>query len=200
MKRFLLLTFATTLLFGIPGAHAAKCKFAEDSVDPFTKVKTRTTKFDQLTSSWMEMQRELDASIAVNSVDGELQLWVQLDYTRRTELGPSDYELLDTVVVLEGAPLLIMMADEAIVTLHAIEGVTQNAHSIAPEEHSFETSEFTVAAIATIRYLLDPDTAAALSAQNATNIRITAEDRNFDIEIHKKSIEDFQNAIRCIQS
>lgn len=199
MKKPVLLIFITTLMLGYQDADAAKCKFSEDSVDPFTKVKTRTTKFDQLTSSWMAMQRELDASIAVNSVDGELQLWVKLDYTRRTELGPSDYEMLDTIAVLKDAPLFIMMADETIVTLHAMEEVTQNAHSIAPEDHGYETSEFTVAAVATIRYSLNPDTSAALSAQYATNIRITAEDRNFDIEIHKKSIEDFQNAMRCIQ-
>jgi len=99
MRSVAALAIATALMLGTQNAGAAKCKYGEDSVDPFTKVKTRTTKFDQLTASWMTNQRELDASIAVNSVDREMQLWVLLDYTRQRRYGPSESELRDTVLV-----------------------------------------------------------------------------------------------------
>ncbi len=199
MKIPIVLFFAMTLFLGVQNADAAKCKYAENKVDPFTKVKSLTTKWDQLTSSWMQNQRELNASISVNSVGDELQLWVSLDYTRQTQNGPSEYELQDTIVILEEAPLLIMMADGSITTLVAIDEVRNNAYSLAPEDHDHETSKFTVRAVAFIRYALPADAVEALSSQPATDIRITAADRDFDIKIHKKSFDDFQNAIGCIQ-
>lgn len=199
MPNLTALPIAAILMFGFHEASAAKCKYGEDSVDPFTKVKTLTTKFDPLTSSWMAHQRELDASIAVNSVDGELQLWVFLDYTRRPRFAPSEGELRDTIVVPDGSPLFIMMADRSTTKLAAIGDVRKNATSLRPEDHDFESNHYTIQAVATIRYELKPEAVQALSSQYATSIRITAANRNFDVEIHKKSFEDFQNAIRCIQ-
>ena len=200
MRSVAALAIATALMLGTQNAGAAKCKYGEDSVDPFTKVKTRTTKFDQLTASWMTNQRELDASIAVNSVDREMQLWVLLDYTRQRRYGPSESELRDTIVVLEDAPLLITMADGSITILTAIDEVRKNAYSVPPEDHNFETDKFTIRAVATIRYGLEAAAVQALSSQHATSVRITAVNRNFDIEINKKSFKDFQRALGCIQS
>jgi hypothetical protein len=106
--------------------------------------------------------------------------------------------LQDVIVVLEGAPLLILMADDSIVELIATHDVRKSAYSLAPEDHDFDTDKYTVRAAANIEYALPPEAIAALKSQNATDLRITAANRSFDIEVNKKSFEDFQNAFACM--
>jgi len=199
MKIFTTLILAFVSVLMAQPADAADCKYSKDKVDPFTKVYTRETKWKQLTSSWMANQREIDGWVAADSIGDQSRLWIKLDHTTKTKIDPSEYELEDAIVVLEGAPLYILMADESVVKLLAEKEVRKNAYDIAPEDNEFETSKYTVRAAATIKYLLDAAAIEALGSQSASNLRITAADRNFDIKFNKKSIDDIKNTILCIQ-
>ena len=105
----------------------------------------------------------------------------------------------DRIVIPEGAPLLVMMKDESIIKLPADHGVSKNAYFVAPEDHDHDTDKYTIRAAASIEYAMDAAAVEALGSQTATNIRITAANRNFDIEIHKKSFDDVVRAIQCVQ-
>lgn len=199
MKTPIALAFAFVLILMAQPADAAGCKYAKDTVDPFTKVHTRVTKWKQLTSSWMANQREIDGFVAADTVGDKSRLWIKLDHTTKTRTDPSEYELEDAIAVLEEAPLYVLMADESVVKLLAEREVRKNAYAIAPKDHDYETDKYTVRAIATIHYSLDAATMDALSSQSATNIRITAADRNFDIKFNKKSFDDIKDTILCIQ-
>ena len=50
-----------------------------------------------------------------------ISLRIKIELTGLSDLEPPSYELEDTIVVPEGARLLIMMADETIVTLFSAE-------------------------------------------------------------------------------
>ena len=179
-------------------ANAAKCKFAKDEVDPFTEVKTLQTNWDQLTSTWMADSREIDGWISVLSRGDWVTLWVKLDYTVKPKKKPTDEQLRNRIVVLEGAPLLILMEDDSIVELTPTHEVRKDAYAVAPWDHPMDTDKWTMRAAANIEYALPPEAIAALKAQKATDLRITAADREFDIEVHKKSRTDFQNALACM--
>ena len=180
-------------------ANAEKCKYAANEVDPFTGTKTLQTKWDQLTSTWMADSREIDGWISVRAVDGEATLWVKLDYTIRTTREPPYGSLREAIVIQQGAPLLILMADDSIIELPAINEVRKDAYSVPPWEQSGDTDKFVVRAVASIEYALSAEAIAALKAQHATDIRITAANRNYDVEIHKKSLTDFHNAFACTE-
>jgi hypothetical protein len=179
-------------------ANAAKCKFAKDEVDPFTEVKTLQTKWDQLTSTWMADSREIDGWISVIAVDDYVALWLKLDYTVKPRSEPSDASLKNVIVIPEGAPLLILMPDDSIIELPAVREVRADAYAVAPWDHPMDVNTWTVRAAANIKYAMPPEAIAALKAQDATDLRITAANRGFDIEIHKKSRTDFQNAFACM--
>jgi len=180
-------------------ADAAKCKFAKDETDPFTEVKTLQTKWDQLTSTWMADSREIDGWISVVAVDDYVALWLKLDYTVKPRSEPSDASLKDVINIPEGAPLLILMPDDTIIELPAVREVRADAYKLAPWDHPMDVNTWTKRAAANIKYALPPEAREALKAQDATDLRITAANRNFDIEIHKKSRTDFQNAFACMQ-
>jgi hypothetical protein len=181
------------------GANAEKCNYAANEVDPFTGIKTLQTKWDQLTSTWMADSREIDGWISVRAVDGKAALWVKLDYSIKTTKEPAYGSLRDAIVIQEGAPLLILMADDSIIELTATHEVRKDAYSVAPWEQSANTDKFVVRAVASIEYALPAEAITALKAQHATDIRITAANRNYDVEIHKKSLTDFHNAFACTE-
>ena len=181
------------------GANAEKCKYAANEVDPFTGVKTLQTKWDQLTSTWMADSREVDGWISVRAVDGNATLWVKLDYSIKTLKEPAFGSLRDAIVIQEGAPLLILMADDSIIELAATHEVRKDAYSVPPWEQNADTDKFVVRLVTNIEYALPAEAIAALKTQHATDIRITAASRNFDVEIHKKSLSDFHNAFACTE-
>jgi len=200
MKNFVITPFLlAVVLLGGATANAAKCKFAKDETDPFTEVRTLQTKWDQLTSTWMADSREIDGWISVIAVDDDVALWLKLDYTVKPRSEPEDHKLKNVIHIAEGAPLLILMPDDSIIELPAVREVKADAYKLAPWDHPMDVNTWTVRAAANIKYALSPETIAAINAQNPTDIRITAVNRHFDIEINKKSRTDFQNAFACTE-
>ena len=99
----------------------------------------------------------------------------------------------------EGARLAVMMADETIVVLRANREVRANSSVQNPDTKSNPGGEYEISTIATVAFVLNESNANALIAQNATHIRVEATDKNYDVEIHKKSLGDIRQAIKCIR-
>ncbi len=203
MKKATLWLIATSMLLAGGGADAAKCKYREDSVDKFTKVRTLWTKWNQLDSLFGGLSKRPNnvyagyVSAGLNS--DEIILQVKFQLVSESRLAPAKFLLKDTVVAPKGSRLLVMMADESIVKLYSDREVRVNAELFPPGTGGNTGNKFSTKSNATISYTLDADTIAALSRQDATKVRVETADPYYDIRIHKKSFGDIKKAIFCIQ-
>jgi len=203
MNRTILWLISASILLCSSTALAAKCKFQTDSTDKFTKVRTLQTRWDPLESFFNDIGKTsgtiLTSYASAWHESGSTKLGIRIGLSSYSKRRPPDYELMDTVVIPEGARLMVMMADETVVTLFAKEEMRFNSKLIPPNTGSNVTDKFAIDTYAYIYYPLDAETIAALTRKNATNLRVEAVDKNYDIEIHKKSFGDLKKAIECIQ-
>ena len=201
MKKCNLIAAIASLLAASTTVQAADCDFAMYSVDKFTKEKTLATKWAQLDSwstgfGWSDY---FTGSVSALFAHGESYLQVQLADYKSSKYKPRAYELKDVIVVPEGARLAVMMADETIVVLRANREVRTNSSVQNPASKSNPGGEYEITTIANIAFVLNESNANALIAQNATHIRVEATEKNYDVEIHKKSLGDIRQAIECIR-
>ncbi len=199
MKKLFAPFLATLFLFGAQYADAADCRYQTNSTDKFTKVVTQWTKWNELMSGWTRNFRRYSPIISVHAIDGEVQLLLKIEYFRQKKDSPAlkDYE--DVIYVVEGAPLLIMMADNSIIKLLALSEVRTDAYTISPEEQqSHDSNMYYTKATAVIKYALDAGAVEALTRQSAARLRLTMVRDDFDFEIHKKSVDDLSSAVRCV--
>ena len=203
IRKATLTLFVTALVLANGTAHAAKCKFQTDSTDKFTKVRTLQTRWDPLESFFNDIGKTsgttLTSYVSAWHKAGSTDLAVRIGLSSYSKRMPPEYELLDTIVIPEGARLLVMMADETVGTLFSKNEVRINSKAIPPETGTNITSKFVIDTEAVIHYALDAESIAALTSQNATNLRVEAAETNYDIEIHKKSFGDLKKAIECLQ-
>jgi len=203
MKKTTLTLFVTALLLANGTAHAAKCKFQTDSTDKFTKVRTLQTRWDPLESFFNDLGKTsgttLTSYVSTWHKAGNTNLVIRIDLSRYSKRRPPDYELQDAIVIPEGARLMVMMADESVLVLYLKNEIRINSSAIPPETGTNITEKYVIDTTAYIHYPLDTETMTALTSQNATNLRVEAVDKNYDIEIHKKSFGDLKKAIECLQ-
>ena len=203
MNRPILWLITAAILFSSSAAFAAKCKFGEDSTDKFTKVRTLQTRWDPLESFFNDLGKTsgttLTSYVSAWHQAGNTNLVIRIGLSSYSKRMPPDYELQDTVVIPEGARLMVMMADESVLVLFSKNELRINSKAIPPETGTNITSKFVIDTEAVIHYALDAESIAALTGQNATNLRVEAAETNYDIEIHKKSFGDLKKAIECLQ-
>jgi len=203
MKKTTLTLFVTALLLANGTAYAAKCKFQTDSTDKFTKVRTLQTRWDPLESFFNDLGKTsgttLTSYVSTWHKAGNTNLVLRIGLSSYSKRMPPEYELLDAIVIPEGARLLVMMADESVLVLFTKNEMRVNSKAIPPETGTNITSKFTIDTEAVIHYALDAESISALTRQDATNLRVEAAETNYDIEIHKKSFGDLKKAIECLQ-
>lgn len=199
MKHFATSLFAIAVLLSGQNAVAAGCKYQVNSTDKFTQVLTQWTKWNALMHGFSQSLRDHSPFISVYSVDGEAELQLKIESFTQQMKEPGLIELDDYIYVLEGAPLLVMMADGTVTKLLAKNEVRNDAYVVAPEDNtSVDTNLYWIKATTVIKYALDADIKKALASQPATKIRLTMANSNLDFEIHKKSLDDFKLAVQCI--
>jgi len=191
-------------------ANAAKCKFQDGSYNALTKVRTVQTKWEKLISGLgksPEGPHEVQAAAVSAKLEGSnsyLAIRISLeDYSRRE---PPPYQLEDAIAIPESSQLLILMDDGAILRLPAKDEHSFDATFVPPGTASStrfrktDMNDYVKTTEAFISYVLDENTAAALRAQDATNMRVEAGDTYYDIDLQKKSRGDVAAAIECLQS
>jgi hypothetical protein len=188
--RALIMITASLLMGQI--ADAASCKYQENDTDKFTKVVTRWTKWNPLMSEWHFSRIHHIPYVSVHSVDGDAQLLIKFETFIQEKNPPDEIYLQEYLVISEGAPLLIMMADDSILELPALNNVRAGTHTSGDDVDGYKTT-----GIGIIKYPLDDATKDALLEQSAKTIRITTDYDHYDFEIHEKSVHDFATAVRC---
>lgn len=207
MKSFITLLITSTMLLVGATADAAKCKYADDSVDKFTNVRTVSTRSKLLTSMMSVFGKAPKGAHAVYA--GNVSTWFEGDdyfLTMRILVEtyiphePPPYELEDAIMVPEDSHLLILMADGSIARLPVREPYSVNATFLRPNaDGNSSKNDFWKSTEAHISYVLDEEMMSVLTSQDATNMRIEAGDTYYDIGIQKKSRGDMAEVIGCIQ-
>lgn len=197
IKPYLIATAVLLLAIHAP-ARAAKCKYEVNSVDKFTKVKTLQTKWASLDPLAVIIGTD---TYIVAAISAHLQaesrfLGLQLTRHETSSYRPRNYELQDVIVVVKGARLLVLLADDTIVELPALREVRANASYAAADSSA---TEFAIKTVAEINFALDEATTEALLKREAKRIRVEAEDRNYDVIIDDGLRDNFQWALGCIQ-
>ena len=194
--RALLLVIAV-LLSG-QSANAAGCKYQENETDKFTKVVTRWTKWNALTNTWHFSKTHHVPYVSVYSVDDDDQLLLKIETFIQERYPPDEIYLEEYLVVSRGAPLLIMMKDETILELPALNNVRAGTHTAEdPGSGDDSVTMYRTTGTAVIKYPLDDATKKALAEQPVSTIRVMTDNSNFDFEIHKKSVNDIAAAVEC---
>lgn len=199
MRVLIVFFLAIVTPVGAQNAAAADCKYQENVTDKFTKVVTQWTKWNELMNGWTRNFRDYSPIISVHSVDGNVQLLLKIEYFIQESKEPAGIEIEDVIYVLEGAPLLIMMADKSVTELLSMSEVRTDAYVVPPEEqHSHDSNMYYTKAVAVIKYALDDETMKALSSQPAKKLRLTMANKNLDFDVHKKSVDDIRSALKCV--
>ncbi len=176
-----------------------KCKYEVDERDKFTKVHTLESEWDRVTRLGGATFGGFSAYVAAQKRGDASQLWVQMRISEDHERKPHKYERDDALVVPQGAPLLVMMADQSLVELATDHERRFDASYNAPGSDGGSGNGHRTQIIASMVYPLDPETAAALTSQNVTRMRVATEGRHYDIDFSDKAFADVGHAIRCIQ-
>lgn len=199
-----IIALAVPAILASNGAAAANCKFQQDETDKFTKVRTLWTRSDGLEALFGASNETADGDlisfVSAYSRDGDMNLMLKISLSSYHKRRPLSQELKGVMDIPAGSRLLIMMADETIVTLFSASGIKKDAYLISPSAPGNITDTYIKEYGATIRYALDAETSEALTSQDATNVRVEAADTRYDIKIHKKSSGDIKKVIKCLQA
>jgi len=185
--------FALTVWMSSVGVvQAADCKYAENSVDKFTKATVVITEWEQLTHWMREVRREMTGYVSASSYDGEQYLRIKIEYVLDLATAKTQEAGEYAISVPEGGELMIAMSDGAVLKLPASKSAV--GHTIDDDPHPGW-----VTTIAAIDYELDASTSEVLMAQGAKAIRVVTNNRHFDVKIHKRNIDDIKKAVGCVQ-
>ena len=158
-----------TILLTSVGAGAAECKYKKNELDPFTDVQIVLTK-------WKTFRPTGNQAVPHGWMAGAIEHGKKFLALR---IGLVGYHTQPTVP--EGGKLLILMADDTIVELAAYESVKISGwHNV-------------------VKFELDDDTLAALTAQGTTDIRLSTRYDEHDFSFGKKPTTRMQFVLGCLQ-
>lgn len=169
MRTLIALTLAATISLGSSVATAADCKYKKDEKDPFTDERIVLTK-------WKTFRPTGNQAVNHGWMAGMIENGRTFLALR---IGIVGYGANPTVA--EGAKLLILMADDSVVELTAYQRVVGASRSTI------------------IKFELDDDAFAALTAQGTTDIRLSTNSGDHDFSFGKKPMTKMQFVLGCTQ-
>ena len=200
MKKSFVAIIVTSFLFSINIASAASCKFADNVEDLFAGITIVRTKWDRISPNREKGDEKYIGYVAASTEGEDTFLSVRIRHLEQARFKPLKDELADILVVPEGTELLVIMADKAIVALPSA-GLVEGEHEIySPYSERYNSDNYVVITTADVKYAVDDAAIAALTAQDATTMRMVTAAGHHDIPIHKNSLDGIKNAVTCISS
>ena len=196
------ITLTAGLLVCLPSAGAAQkaeCKYQENSVDKFTKKKKIWTKWNHTVSWFNKSKHPVNGYVSAIAEGDKTLLGIKIKFEWRSRRKPTKDGLDNTIVVPDGALLLITMVDESAVSLRSEGEIHGTSYYVKPYSGINHTSNYVIYSEATVRYPLDASALDGLTVQGATHVRMQEINRDFNFEIEQKSMGDIQHAIQCVQ-
>lgn len=170
MKILTTVLLAAAIFLASATIHAAECKYKINELDPFTDELIVLTK-------WKTFRPTGNQAVNHGWMAGAIEHGKTFLALR---IGLVGYHTQPTIP--EGGKLLILMADDSIVELAAYESVKLTGWSVV------------------VKYELDENTLAALTAQGTTDIRVSTVHDEHDFSFGKKPTTRMQFVLGCAQS
>ena len=164
-----LLVAAAILMIAAGSAAADECKYKKDEADPFTQEKIVLTR-------WKNFRPTGNEAVNHGWMAGAIEHGKKFLALR---IGLVGYHTQPTVP--DGGKLLILMADDTIVELAAFESVILGSRNTI------------------VRFELDSESLQALTAQGATDIRLSTIEDEHDFSFGNKPTGRMQYVLSCIQ-
>lgn len=202
MKILTTLLAATLVLFSASDSRAADCKYQWDTTNYRTGEKV-------LWSRWVQNKRIISTGgyglLAGVSEGGRKYLALQVvALNEHTNVRPTKEDIDAQMVIPDNAKLSILMADGTIFDLFAESGVIGDTSFIVhgsnadPDFGNDDLSGYTYNSYATVKFPLNDAAIATLNAQLATDMRLHATGKNYDITFGKKPSDKIQEVLACI--
>jgi len=207
MKHINLVTIAISLLAITSVADAAGCKYKQNETDLFTKEKlVRTDWFDM--TSWISgsfnaaIGNRHEISIAASGEGRHNFVLVNIKLSDTTQYRPDEVDMYHALLVPKGAPLIVTLADESDIELHAVKEVRGTTRA------KYDQGTFVISTKFSSQYRLGADAAEALTSQDVIYIRVGANSGRYDFvsdtgtidfKVNKKGNGAFKQTIACLQ-
>ena len=194
MSKFFQAGIVVSLIFGCGAAHAAKCKYETDTTNAITNEKVQWTKW-----SHFKLFNTANGYLA-GVVEGDRKyLAIQVvSYEWRPDR-PSKEDLDSAVIIPAGATLLVLLADESVVELHAENEVIGDSEFFVPRSWKNGADDYQVQTYTVVKYPLNDFALSALLAQGANDLRMEASDGDHDYSFGDKPVDKIQKVLGCFQ-
>jgi len=205
MNKHMAILVVIVMIFGATAANAAKCKWMTDTVSYRTGEPVRWTRW--VRNRAFHSLGKGYAAIAGISEGEQKYLGLQVIAPYRTmNTRPTKADMDATFVIPQGSILAISMADNSIYELVVPEDLIGDA-ALVTEEDVFAdegpkakgASGYVIESFAVIKFPLDAEAIAALSAQGARNLRLNANGIDYAFSFGKKPVNKIQKVLDCIQ-
>ena len=180
---------ASLLILQAPAVHA-KCKFQTDGINQFTNESVRWT-------NWTMLKMILtDPYLMVTAIteNERKYLGLRLHVNSSQSTRPTKADINNAVVVSESATVMLLMADESVVTLQSEERFAGDTDFAVRNVRNYALTTDIFA-----KYPVSSENIAALMAQRVKIIRVATENGDLDFEYGKKGSKKLQQALECIE-
>jgi len=192
----------TLALFLASESRAADCKYQWDTTNYRTGEKV-------MWSRWVMNKRVISNGIygllaGVSEGDKKYLALQTVSFDGYSDQRPSKADIDSAMVIPDNAKLSILMADGSIFDLFAERGVIGDTSVVvngSEKDEDFDfgrPSGYTYKSHATLKFALDADAIATLNGQLATDMRLHATGKNYDITFGSKPSDKIQEVLACI--
>jgi len=202
MKILTTLLGLALVLFSASDSRAADCKYQWDTTNYRTGEKV-------LWSRWVMNKRMITTGVygllaGVSEGDRKYLALQAVAFNEYTTARPTKEDIDAAMVIPDNAKLSILMADGTIFDLFAESGVIGDTSFVVHGSDEFtdfasdKQSGYTYKSHAIVKFPLDDDAMATLNAQLATDLRLHATGKDYDITFGKKPSDKIQEVLACI--
>ncbi len=205
MKKLIAISIAVFLGLGSTVSNAAKCKWLADTVSYSTGEPVRWTRWVR-NRAFFSLGKGYAAIAGISEGEQKyLGLQVIAPYRIMTTR-PTKEDLDATFAIPAGSTLSILMADDSIFELVVPEGIIGDASLKVEEDDMFDDSGpkaksgggYTIESYAIIKFPLDAAAFTSLTAQKASDLRLTANGVDYDFSFGKKPVDKIQKVLACV--
>jgi hypothetical protein len=195
MKKFTAVTTAISLLLVCATANAAKCKFETDTTSALTGEKVQWTKWED----FKLFNTQIGYLAAVAEGDQKYLALQVVTFDYRPDR-PTKQDLDTAMVIPAGSKLMLLMTDDSVVEVQTDEEVIGDSEIYAPGTfHNDMTNDFMVKTYTVVKYPLNADALAELTANGVMTLRQTTSEGDRDYTISEKRADTLQEAFACVQ-
>lgn len=198
MQNHTILTLVIALALGSPALAADKCKFEKHGVDSFTKQMVAETKWKSFRTFGNGYENH--GWMAARAKGGKQFLGLKIIVVDNDSARPERPNLHENrVLIPQGAKLLVLLADDTILELAASAEARGKSSYTVPGDQLGRADSYIVSTTAIAWYELTAELRDALLMQGATDIRLSASNKDHDFTFGKKPTDRIQYVLGCIQ-